>query len=102
MLKAQRLSHISTALTVSAFVAFSWFGHLADNAMDKTGRGDYSEFEQYSRFAGISFWALVLFWVLAVAAAQASPQPYRRRALFEVGLLIPVCFVAAYIGLIAS
>jgi hypothetical protein len=100
MQKAQRLSHLSIALAASAFVAFSWFGHLADNAMNKTGQGDYSKFEQYSSFAGISFWAVLVFWVLAVAFTQASPQPYRSRALFVVGLLVPVCFIAGYIGLL--
>ncbi len=100
MSKAKLFSHISTALFVSAFVAFSWFGHLADTAMDKSGVGELSKFERYSTFAGISFWALLLFWVLAVGLIQASPQPYRSRALFVVGLLTPAIFVIGYVGLL--
>jgi hypothetical protein len=43
MSKAQSLSHIFLVLSVSAYVSFMWFGHLADAAMDKSGLGDLNQ-----------------------------------------------------------
>ena len=97
MSKTKLLSHILLALSIGAYVAFVRFGHLADAAMDKSGIGDLPAFEHYSNFAGISFWALLIFWVLSVAFIQASPQPYRSRALFVVGLIVPVIFIIGYV-----
>jgi hypothetical protein len=66
MSSTKLLSHIFLALTVSAFFAFTWFGYKADSAMDKSGIGNLSEFQQSSTFAGISFWAMVFFWILTI------------------------------------
>jgi hypothetical protein len=97
MSSAKSLSHIFIAATVGAFLAFTWLGHHADSAMDKTGRGNLSEFERYSTFAGFSFWAMVFFWMLAIVYIQYSPQTYRSRALLFVGLLVPVTLIVVYI-----
>ena len=102
MSQIKSFSYIFTALSVGAFVAFVWFGHLADSAMDKSGLGDLPKFEHYSTLAGISFWALLFLWVLAVVFIQLSPKPYRSRALFVVGLLFPIVCVVGYAGLLTA
>jgi hypothetical protein len=95
-LKSDRL------LAIGAFLAFARFGYLSDIAMPKSGGGNLPEFEHYSRLAGISFWAIAASWVLAVTSAQFSPQPFRGRALFVLGVLMPIAFITAYVGLLAS
>ena len=99
---AKPLAALFTALSVGAFLAFARFCHLADIAMPKPGGGNLPEFEHYSRLAGVSFLAIVISWVLAVISAQLSPQPFRGRALFALGVLLPIAFVTAYVGLVIS
>ena len=102
MSQIKSFSHIFTALSVGTFVAFIWFGHLADGAMDKAGHGDLPKLEHYSTLAGISFWAVLFLWVLAVVFIQISPKPYRSRALFVVGLLFPIFCAVGYAGLLIA
>ena len=96
MRRAKELSQISAGLFVIAFVAFIFFAHEADGVMDKSGAGDYEQFEHFSRIAGASFWIQIFFWVLSVIFMQLSPQPYRGKSLFAVGFLAPVIFILIF------
>jgi hypothetical protein len=93
MRKAEWLNQGFAVLLVISLVFFLFFGQLADNAMDKSGIGDLAAFQHYSQIAGLFFWTAVGSWIASVIFAQLAPQPYRGRAIFCVGLLLPVAFV---------
>lgn len=102
MTKAKPITALFAGLSVAGYMAFAWFGNRADLALPKSGGGDVAAFEHYSRLAGLSFWTVVLAWILTVLSAQFAPKPFRGRALFVLGLLMPIAFVVCYFAFLSS
>src|SRR5579862_1784463 len=79
------------ALAVVASVAFLGLAVSADHAIGgKSGLGDPIQFAHLNTYAGVSFYLAVLAWLTCVVSSQFAPQPYRGRALFGFGLMVPV------------
>jgi len=97
-MRKEKISLVFAVLVVCAFSAFTYFAHSADSAMSKDGIGDPSEFMRLSYCAGIAFWAMFGFWLAGVVSALLSPPPFRSRALFAIGLLMPIVLSALYFG----
>ena len=89
-MKARSLSIATGVLSASALVAFALFAREAERAMDKSGFGDQPRYFQFSTYAGIAFWLAAGAWLACVVFSQMSPKPYRGRALFGFGLLMPI------------
>ena len=71
----------------------------ADRAMDKSGIGDPERHAELSTYAGVSFYVAVAAWAACVVFSQLAPKPYRGRALFWFGLMVPL---AASLGWLAG
>jgi len=72
-------------------MAFLACGAASDRAMDKSGIGDPIKFGQLSGYAGASFYVALAGWFVCIVCAHFTPQPYRGRALFWFGLVLPLC-----------
>jgi hypothetical protein len=84
------LSMTFGAVTIVGIAMFLAFVAAADRAMDKTGFGDPIRHGELSGYASISFYLALSTWLLCVVFSQLAPQPYRSRALFWFGLVVPL------------
>jgi len=94
-MRHRALSLAAGTIASVAAAAFLVFGAASDHAMSKSGVGDIDKFGQFSGYAGVAFYVAVASWLVCLVFAQLAPQPYRGRALFGFGLVLPLCgFVA--------
>jgi hypothetical protein len=77
-------------LSVVGALAFLAFAPAADSAMGKDGLGNPTRHAELSNYAGISFYVALAAWVICLVFSQKAPKPYRGRALFWFGLMVPV------------
>ena len=89
-MRHREVSLSSGAIAAIGVAAFLSFVAASDRAMDKSGFGDQGRFNELSGYAGISFYLATAFWLLCVGFTQFAPQPYRGRALFGFGLMLPL------------
>lgn len=82
--------------------AFLVFGAASDRAMSKSGVGDIDKFGHLSGYAGVAFYVALVSWVVCLVFAQLAPQPYRGRALFGFGLVLPLCGFVVWFMLLGA
>jgi hypothetical protein len=98
-MRTRALSLAAGVLSIVGIVTFLALAGAADRAMDKSGIGDPMRHAELSTYAGVSFYVAVAAWVACVVFSQLAPKPYRERALFWFGLMVPV---AAFLGWLAG
>jgi hypothetical protein len=98
------LSLATGALAIMASIAFLGLAVSADHAIGgKSGLGDPIQFAQLNTYAGVSFYLAILAWLTCVVCSQFAPQPYRGRALFGFGLMVPILnFIGWLLGTIGA
>jgi hypothetical protein len=84
------LSFATGAIEVIGIATFLALGVEADRAMDKSGVGDTIKFGQFSGYASVAFYLAFLAWLACLIFSQLARQPYRGRALFWFGLVVPL------------
>lgn len=89
-MRHREISLTTGAIAAIGVAAFLSFVAASDRALDKSGLGDPVRFNELSGYAGISFYLAAAFWLLRVGFTQFAPQPYRGRALFWFGLMLPL------------
>ena len=89
-MNTRALSLATGVLSVVGALVFLALAAAADSVMGKDGLGDQARHAQLSNYAAISFYAALAAWVTCVAFSQKAPKPYRGRALFWFGLMVPV------------
>ena len=101
-----RLFRVAIAAELLALGGFGYAGWRADDAMDKSGLGNYGQFLWWTKWANVAFWAAVVIWVLGMLIAwrldrsgARSPLGNSSFVLFCVGA--PVTLVLAYVAMIA-
>ena len=96
------LSITSGTVAAIGIAAFLVLAAAADRAMDKAGFGDPTRHGELSGYAGISFDVTVAAWLLCVVFSQLPPQPYRGRALFWFGLMVPLLGIVSWLMLLGT
>jgi len=96
-MKARSLSIATGVLSVCALVVFVLLIREAETAMDKSGIGDQPHYFQFTTYAGVAFWFATGAWLACIVFSQMSPRPYRGRALFGFGLLMPIGAALAWL-----
>jgi hypothetical protein len=99
-MRQREISLMSGAIAIISVAAFLSFCTASDSAMNKSGLGDSVRFAEISGYAGISFYLAAVFWLLCVGFTQFAPQPYRGRALFWFGLMLPLLGFVSWLLLI--
>ena len=89
-MKYRALSLAAGTVATAGMAAFLLFGAESDRAMDKSGTGDVDRFGEFSDYAGVTFYVALAGWLVCLAFARFAPQPYRGRALFGFGLILPL------------
>jgi len=96
------LSLATGTIATVAVAAFLAFGAASDRAMPKSGIGDIYKFGQLSGYAGVAFYVGLASWLVCLVFAQLAPQPYRGRALFGFGLILPLCGFVVWLVLLGA
>jgi hypothetical protein len=53
-------------IQILALSGFLYSARAADNAMDKTGIGDYQKFAYWSQWAGAAYHLIIISWVIGL------------------------------------
>ena len=64
--------NISLNIQLLLVLLFCYLGFQADLAMDKTGIGDYNQFNKYNMLAGLAFYTLSGSWLLTLSLIVAK------------------------------
>jgi hypothetical protein len=83
------ISLVTGMLASICMILFFTFVTKADQAMDKSGMGDYSTWARYDNMAGYFFYPGLGLWVICLILAVFSQQPYKRRLIIWFGLGLP-------------
>jgi hypothetical protein len=94
--RARALSLTTGALSAVGVAAFLAFGQAADRAMSKHGVGDPLRHAELSNYAGASFYLAAAAWAVCIVSSQLAPKPYRGKALFWFGLMLPIATIVAW------
>ncbi|MBR9883529.1 MAG: hypothetical protein GYB21_07665 [Oceanospirillales bacterium] len=68
---------------ISCFLLFGW---QADQAMDKSGVGNLSEWQRYNKFAAMAFFSIASIWVTVVSFAAFKKAFELVNAQISIGL----------------
>jgi hypothetical protein len=93
---ARGLSLATGVLSAIGLVVFLALGQAADRAMSKHGVGDPLQHAELSSYAGISFYLAAAAWAACIVCSQLAPKPYRGKALFWFGLMLPIAGVLGW------
>lgn len=102
-MNTRALSLATGAISVICVLAFLALGAAADRAMGKDGVGDPLQHAEFSTYAGVSFYVAAAAWAVCIVFSQIAPKPYRGRALFWFGLMLPVtAFLGWLVGTVGA
>src|SRR3954468_7914855 len=98
-----RLAVAAELLAISAFLYAAW---REDQAMDKSGLGDYGQFAWWDHWATLAFWVALAIWpvgsVIGLVLDRAGVRaPFGNSSFVLFCLGAPVTFVVVYVGLLA-
>jgi hypothetical protein len=86
------------AFAVLSFAAFIWFGHRADAGLPPTGGSEVTLLNNYSGAASLMLCMAVVSWALTLISAWHANPPFRGRALWIFGVLLPAGLSLAYVN----
>jgi hypothetical protein len=102
-MKARALSLASGVLSTVGVLAFLAFGKAAERAMPKDGLGDPLQHADLSTYACVSFYLAAATWAVCILFSQMAAKPYRGKAIFWFGLVLPIVAVGGWvIGVIGA
>jgi hypothetical protein len=91
-------------LELSAAMAFVWAVWNADQAMDKSGLGDYARFAYWNNWAGVFWYVFIGLWLVGITAAgfREGGRFWRWPIRSRVGLFVIGPPLALLFGMVVS
>jgi len=92
-------TRICTILLVGFWLGFLWLGYSSDQAMDKSGQGDFAKWQTLNNAAGAMFWFAVVIWlamlVLAVFPKFRAQRNWLISGCMWAVILAPITYLLA-------
>ncbi|MCG7545338.1 hypothetical protein MHM93_14250 [Pseudoalteromonas sp. MM17-2] len=82
----KRIFDLALVVQLILVVGFVWFGWQADQAMDKSGTGNYEEWSRLTGITGVAFLSAAGMWVAVVVLALFQRMFSSLEAQLAVGL----------------
>ena len=105
MMNTNRIFRLIVLAQLAVSALYFCAGHVADQAMDKSGIGDYESFRFWSNWAGAAFWIFIGLWGLSIATFMVSELYSTQKTRFWGSGLpavstcgLPLMFAAFYVG----